>query len=165
MIFAGLTTKAQNPPTEYAVQLAAFNQPVSPEYFDDFEGVYFISVYGGTMYKYFTKTYTNKSEAMAVVQKAKEAGHTNARMIDMTAYRVQSMNCCDAPGETVSVKNIFFDFDKSDLRAASNTELNNVVEILKKNPAYTVEVRLLTPTPGAPMITTWRFQAAGATPL
>lgn len=141
--------QAQNPPPNYAVQLAAFNSPVSPAYFEEFEGVYFISIYGGTMYKYFTKDYTNKGEAMAVLQKAKEAGHVNAKLVDMDAYRVQSMNCCDAPGETVSIKNIFFDFDRSDLRQASKTELENVIKILKSNPAFTVEVRAHTDAKGS----------------
>jgi outer membrane protein OmpA-like peptidoglycan-associated protein len=141
--------QGQDSPSAYAVQLAAFNGPVSPDYFEDFDGVYFLSVYGGTMYKYFTKDYTSKDEAMQVAQKAKQAGHANAKVVNMTEYRAKSINCCDAPGETVSVKNIFFDFDRSDLRSASKTELDNVVEILRKNPAYTVEVRAHTDAKGS----------------
>lgn len=140
---------AQNPPTPYAVQLAAFNEPVSTDYFEGFEGVYFISVYGGTMFKYFTKNYLSKDQAMAVVEKAKKAGHANATLVDMNMYAKRSQNCCNAQGNTVSVNNIFFDFDRSDLRQASKLELDNVVGILKKTPGYTVEVRAHTDAKGS----------------
>ena len=43
-------------------------------------------------------------------------------------------------GTTVRLDNIFFDFDKTDLRPESITELNKVVEFLKTNPTVKVEI-------------------------
>ena len=146
----GFSLMAQNPPTPYAVQLAAFNEPVSLDYFEGFEDeeIYFLSVYGGTMFKYFTKNYTDKSKAMALVEKAKKAGHANAILVDMNAYRAAAANCCKAPDNAISITNIFYDFDKSALRPASKTVLNTAVSILKENPGYTIEVRAHTDAKG-----------------
>lgn len=47
----------------------------------------------------------------------------------------------EAPVEPLPVfKILYFDFDKSDLRPASVTELNKVVDILNKNPNYRLRV-------------------------
>lgn len=43
-------------------------------------------------------------------------------------------------GTTITLKNIFFDYDKSTLRPESQTELNNVVEILNKYPNIKIEI-------------------------
>ncbi len=43
-------------------------------------------------------------------------------------------------GSTVRLNNIFFDFDKTDLRPESITELNMVLEFLKDNPTVKVEI-------------------------
>ncbi|MFK7969456.1 MAG: OmpA family protein [Bacteroidia bacterium] len=143
-----LPLAGQNPPTTYAVQLAAFNEPVSKDYFEGFEGVYFVSIYGGTMYKYFTEDCKSKNEAMQLAEKARKAGHANAKIINMDAYRAGSSNCCKAPDGTVSINNIFFDFDKSNLRTASVRELDNAIMVLNQNPGFTIEVRAHTDAKG-----------------
>lgn len=43
-------------------------------------------------------------------------------------------------GTTVRLNNIFFDFDKTDLRNESITELTGVVEFLKNNPTVKIEI-------------------------
>jgi len=43
-------------------------------------------------------------------------------------------------GETVILKNIFFDIDKFDLRAESMTELAKLLQLLKNNPAIRIEI-------------------------
>lgn len=43
-------------------------------------------------------------------------------------------------GETVVLKNIFFDFNKFDLKDESKTELNKVVAFLTKNPKINIEI-------------------------
>lgn len=43
-------------------------------------------------------------------------------------------------GTIITLKNIFFDYDKSVLRPESETELNNVVDVLKNNARIKVEI-------------------------
>lgn len=43
-------------------------------------------------------------------------------------------------GQVVRLNNVFFDFDKWDLRAESHLELNRVVKLLEENPAIEIEM-------------------------
>lgn len=43
-------------------------------------------------------------------------------------------------GVTVRLKNIYFDFDKTTLKKESFTELNKVVDLLKRNPSVEIEI-------------------------
>lgn len=43
-------------------------------------------------------------------------------------------------GATITLNNIFFDFNKSDLRPESRTELRYLVDMLKKEPRYRIEI-------------------------
>lgn len=150
-IFLISTAFAQNPATPYAVQFAAYNQPVPLSHFDAFEDaeVYPITVYSGVMIKYFSKNYTDKDKAMTLVNRAKAAGFPHATLIDMNLYQDRLSNCCSAPDGTISIQNIFFDFDRSDLRSTSKRELKDAVDILTTHPGYTIEVRAHTDAKGS----------------
>ncbi|HSZ72519.1 MAG TPA: OmpA family protein [Cytophagaceae bacterium] len=43
-------------------------------------------------------------------------------------------------GQTITLKNIFFDFNKASLRKESHLELNRLAKLLKENPALKIEV-------------------------
>jgi outer membrane protein OmpA-like peptidoglycan-associated protein len=43
-------------------------------------------------------------------------------------------------GTTITLKNVFFDYDKSTIRPESETELNNVINIMQKNVKIKVEI-------------------------
>lgn len=45
-----------------------------------------------------------------------------------------------AVGNIFVLRNIYFDFDKSVLKPASNKELNNLLELLQKNPNMVIEI-------------------------
>lgn len=51
-------------------------------------------------------------------------------------------------GEEFTLRNIYFDFDKSDLRDVSVTELNNLVKIMKDHPTMIIELAGHTDTRG-----------------
>lgn len=51
-------------------------------------------------------------------------------------------------GEIVRLNNVFFDFDKWDLRPVSYIELDRVVELLKENPAIEIEMSAHTDSRG-----------------
>ena len=52
-------------------------------------------------------------------------------------------------GQVVRLNNVFFDFDKWDLRPESYIELNRVVDLLKNNPAVEIEMSAHTDSRGA----------------
>lgn len=51
-------------------------------------------------------------------------------------------------GDNFALNNIFYDFDKSSLRAASITELKNLIGLLKKNPTWKIQISSHTDTRG-----------------
>jgi len=52
-------------------------------------------------------------------------------------------------GQVVRLNNVFFDFDKFDLRNESFVELDRVVELLKENPGIEIEMSAHTDSKGA----------------
>ncbi|MGZ5221644.1 MAG: OmpA family protein, partial [Chitinophagaceae bacterium] len=52
-------------------------------------------------------------------------------------------------GQVVRLNNVFFDFDKWDLRAESHLELNRVVKLLEENPAIEIEMSAHTDSYGS----------------
>jgi outer membrane protein OmpA-like peptidoglycan-associated protein len=52
-------------------------------------------------------------------------------------------------GLTVRLKNIYFDFDKTTLKSESYTELNKVVDFLKRNETVEIEISGHTDSKGA----------------
>jgi outer membrane protein OmpA-like peptidoglycan-associated protein len=52
-------------------------------------------------------------------------------------------------GQIVRLNNVFFDFDKSDLRPESFVELDRVVKLLKENPAIVIEMSAHTDSYGS----------------
>jgi OOP family OmpA-OmpF porin len=52
-------------------------------------------------------------------------------------------------GQVVRLNNVFFDFDKWDLRAESFIELNRVVELMKENPTIEIEMSAHTDSKGS----------------
>jgi outer membrane protein OmpA-like peptidoglycan-associated protein len=52
-------------------------------------------------------------------------------------------------GQVVRLNNVFFDFDKWDLRPESNVELDRVVKLLKENPAIEIELSAHTDSKGS----------------
>ncbi|MBC7946848.1 MAG: OmpA family protein [Chitinophagaceae bacterium] len=52
-------------------------------------------------------------------------------------------------GQVVRLNNVFFDFDKWDLRAESHLELNRVVKLLEENPSIEIEMSAHTDSRGS----------------
>jgi OmpA-OmpF porin, OOP family len=52
-------------------------------------------------------------------------------------------------GQVVRLNNVFFDFDKWDIRAESHLELNRVVKLLEENPAIEIEMSAHTDSYGS----------------
>jgi outer membrane protein OmpA-like peptidoglycan-associated protein len=52
-------------------------------------------------------------------------------------------------GQVVRLNNVFFDFDKWDLRPESDVDLDRVVKLLKENPAIEIELSAHTDSRGS----------------
>lgn len=147
LFFAG-TTSAQ-----YRVLVGAFNEQVSSTYFAKLGSGVVHEMGGYDLHRYYYGGGTlNATDADAALQKAKAAGFGFARVVDLNDGLV---NCCKirevAPAtvEISQLKDIFFDFDRADLRAVSQSELRKLATILKQNPSYTSELRAHTDAKGS----------------
>lgn len=98
---------------------------------DPLTGEYQIILPAGTMYGYL-------AEAEGFI-----AINANIDLKDTKVYGELSNDLYLVPiekGAVVRLNNIFFDFDKSDLKEASFPELNRIVELMSKNPEMKILV-------------------------
>lgn len=134
----------------YVVQVAAFDRSVPLDYFKELSGIYH-QVDHNDIHKYYIGGFKDKSAADNQAQTAKNLGY-NARVVDLEAIRNQCAQTCGvitiAPPSN-KIRNIFFDFDKSNLRAASMRELDQLYQILKSNPQYSAELSAHTDSKGS----------------
>ncbi|MCB0516301.1 MAG: OmpA family protein [Chitinophagales bacterium] len=136
---------------EYLVQVAAFNQAVESNYFSSrgLNNVYLQP--SANFYRYVSGPYNSESAAQAARNEAAALGF-NAYVMNMTAIRETCASACVPQTmsleEKLKVRNIFFDFDRSDLRGESRHELDILTRILNENPNYFVEVHAYTDAKG-----------------
>jgi outer membrane protein OmpA-like peptidoglycan-associated protein len=142
---------------KFAVQLAAYDQKVPMSMFQGIDKVFEVKAYG-FMYKYYVDNFMSQSDAEAVKNKAVGMGFKHARVIDLEEKMRKSTNCCYAfneeiitpePGETISLRNVFFDFDKSALRSDGIAELDKLVTLMRAHPDYIVEIHAHTDAKGS----------------
>ncbi len=138
----------------YVVLVAAVEGYVPQSSFKGLNGVYSTTVFGD-INRYYVGGFTDKASAEAVASNARNIGFVNARVLDIQYLRDMAASCCGAPTpvatveEDFKVRNIFFDFDKSYLRAESKRELDKIYSILTRNPSYTLEVHAHTDSKGS----------------
>lgn len=130
---------------EYRVQVAAYIENVSPQYFLDagVEDVY-LNTDQHNIHRYFIGEFKSHEKALEVKELVIKRGFKYAQVIDMVEQRA----LCGAPCpymtnsttfssediEQLFMRSIFFDYNKSILSAESKSELNGIFEILKENP-------------------------------
>lgn len=139
---------------DYAVQVAAYSDPVSMDRFKALPGVYMEQDHNN-IYRYYLGPYVTEDFADKFKLKALNSGFTHARVVNLTQIRELCKRSCASPdggffnidggGEPVEisdllVKNIFFDFDRSYLRDASIVQLDKLYQILTENPRYKAEL-------------------------
>ncbi|MEM7104477.1 MAG: OmpA family protein [Bacteroidota bacterium] len=144
---------AQKTPGQYGVQVGVFIEKVPSDYFKGLSDVY-MQIDQNQIYRYYTGNYTEKSAADAARQTALDAGYSYARVIDFDEIRRLCAASCGLPvatpvNEPSYLESIFFDFDKSFLRAKSKSELDKLYQILIDNPTYSAELRAHTDAKGS----------------
>lgn len=142
---------------KYAVELAAFAEPVEDGHFKDIAGVY-ETLDVNYIYRYYLDA-DSRSDAENKRKEVMNAGFVNARVVDFEALRAQCNATCQyiapkATGNEIkpfipkeeeivtipSLRCIFFDYDKSFLRPDAKFELNRLARLLRQQPTYTVEI-------------------------
>jgi len=135
---------------DWYVQVGVFERPVERSYFNNlgYEVSYGSGAYGLHRYYSACGTEAKANECMAA---AREKGY-NPVLLTKDMLRG---SCCSAPSYTTptvelsSIQNIFFDFDKSNLRSISKKQLNDLGSILRANPGYTAKLRAHTDAKGS----------------
>jgi len=130
--------------SQIVVELATFDQEVELSYFKGFDDVYHIQQQHN-INRYYVNANGN---ADALVQKGIEMG-LNPRVIDVTERKRLCSASCVSYEELEKLQNIFFDFDKSDLRSESIRRLELLHTILIENKNYNVEFRAHTDAKGS----------------
>jgi len=149
----------------YRVQVSAFDRKVPVSYFEGITGVTERIAYGG-IYRYYVEGFATREDAEKLRQEAIKKGYKNARIVEPRDPNEQAKDCCVmyesgeplkveqtnftaremaprdmAPREvTEAVRNIFFDFDKADLRQDAIAELDKLAQVLRKNETYSVTI-------------------------
>lgn len=135
--------------SSYIVQVAAFDTPVSIDYFKGLSGVYYVKDHND-IHKYLISGFEDETAAAAIAKQATDLGY-NARVIDMGRIRnACSLACGMAPKvDPSNIRSIFFDFDRSFLRAESKRQLDQLYSILSANTDYHAELSAHTDAKGS----------------
>lgn len=163
-IFLGLFFINQAVSQDYAVQVAAYSDPVqSMDRFESLPGVYEEPDHNN-IFRYYLGPYVTEDFAEKVRQKALKAGFQYARVVNLTQIRELCKRSCASPGDAVFtgggettpapendlfIRNIFFDFDRSALKSESTSQLDKLTKILKENPEYHAELHAHTDAIGS----------------
>lgn len=130
--------------SQIIVELATFDQEVEKSYFRGFSNVYHVKDQHN-INRYYVNANGN---ADALVEQGRAIG-LNPRIIDLAERKRLCSASCISYEELEKLQNIFFDFDKSDLRAESQRRLDLLHTILVENPGYNVEFRAHTDAKGS----------------
>lgn len=100
-------------------------------------GEYEIRIPGGSMYGIRAEATDKISES----QNLDLTGVTEDRVIDVRDFRLADIRVADIQEDvTIVLNNVFFDFDKSELKPESFPELNRIVSLMKERTEMEIEV-------------------------
>jgi len=138
---------------DFRVQVAAYADSVSSSYFKSrgVEGVVSTVDQMG-MHRYFYGSYQNREQAEQVQKQLVDKGFPFASIIDLEEQRILcGANCpyfrndgavfVQDKNRSSTLRNIYFDFGRSNLSAASKAELDVVAQSLREHP--TMRLKLL----------------------
>ncbi len=123
----------------YWVQVAAYGEKVSDDYFDQ-AGVKNVELHldHNLIYRYYIKDLPGMSQAEAIKAKAVDRGFKYAKVVDMDALKELCKKPCR--DEDPMIKVIYFDFDRSSLRNKSQQTLDEVSTLLQTTPDLEVKI-------------------------
>lgn len=135
---------------KYEVFVAGYTQKVPPAHFNGLKVAEKFS--HGQMYNYYITGFQTREAAEEAKTKAVSMGFNHARVEDIAE---KASGCCygytpptPIATELHKIRNLFFDFDKANLKPESITQLNTLSKIMKENASYVVEVHAHTDAKG-----------------
>lgn len=135
-IFSSLLSQAQ----DFAVLVSAYSEKVPAWYFDKIGEVK--ESHEPPFYKYYKMGYKTEAEAQEAAKKMISQGFVYARVENITALRALASSCCGLMPlqESLTLRNVFFDFDKADLTSKTVRDLDRLFRYMQQHPDYDVEL-------------------------
>lgn len=130
---------------QYRVQIAVFEKSVAFDYFYNIDNVK-LSIDQNELYRYYLGDFSSLAEAEIALKEVISKGRKYARIIDLKQERESCAMSCKTP---LYVENIFFDFDRSNLRNKSRNDLDDLVNLMNDNPGYKVDLSAHTDARGS----------------
>ncbi len=129
----------------YRVEIAVYDKGVGFDFFYNIDDVK-LAVDVNELYRYYLGDFTDATDAALAKETAIAKGFKYAKIVDLKAERANCALSCKTP---LYMENIFFDFDRSNLRAKSRSDLDDLVTLLQNNPDYKVELSAHTDAHGS----------------
>ncbi|MEM1124332.1 MAG: OmpA family protein, partial [Bacteroidota bacterium] len=129
----------------YRVEISVFEKRVANDYFYDVEDVQ-LAIDVNDLYRYYVGDFSDINKAEMTKKELVGKGYRYAKVVDLKAERANCSASCKAP---LYVQNIFFDFDRSNLRTKSKSDLASLATLMKDNPDYKVELSAHTDARGS----------------
>jgi outer membrane protein OmpA-like peptidoglycan-associated protein len=129
----------------YRVEVAVFDKKVPMDYFYNLTDVK-LAVDVNRLYRYYLGDFSDAAKANNLKNEVIAKGYKYAKVIDLAKAREECAMMCKAP---LYVQNIFFDFDRSNLRSQSRRDLSDLATLMKDNPTYKVELSAHTDSKGS----------------
>lgn len=130
---------------QYRVEIAVFEKSVGFDYFHNIENVK-LAVDVNNLHRYYLGDFADLAEAETAKKDAMAKGRKYARIIDLVEERANCAMSCKAP---LYVENIFFDFDRSNLRSKSRSDLDDLANLMNDNLDYKVDLSAHTDARGS----------------
>lgn len=134
----------------YYVQIGVFEEKVGIDYFSELGSLVNHSRDAFGFHRYYKGKYETEEEARKYLKEFSKKGYNCYLVAGADLGNSCRCNYIPIPQSTLStIKNIFFDFDRSDLRAESRKQLSDLVTILKDFPTYRTTLRAHTDAKGS----------------
>ncbi len=129
----------------YRVEIAVYEKGVDFDYFYNIDEVK-LAVDVNELYRYYLGDFTDAAEAASAKADVIAKGFKYAKVVDLKEERASCAMSCKAP---LYVENLFFDFDRSDLRNKSRSDLDDLATLMQDNLDYKVELSAHTDAHGS----------------
>lgn len=135
----------------FSIQVGAFNTKVEEAYFSKLKDVAYYKDHND-IHRYYIPGLLSKADAESRAEEARKAGFKAVVIDNEEVAKSCKINCNtkSIPEPDIASLNwIYFDFDKADLRTASQAQLDKLVRVLNANPTYTATLSAHTDAKGS----------------
>ncbi|MEO1514946.1 MAG: OmpA family protein [Bacteroidota bacterium] len=135
---------------DWYVQVGVFDRKVDINYFNRIGSDVYYSKDAYGFHRYYKGVYKSETEAKGLVSKFNDMGFNSYVKSKDQLTNTCVCNSIPLPKSILnSIESIFFDFDRSNLRSESRTQLNDLVSTLNEFPSYKTILRAHTDSKGS----------------